>query len=668
MMDIKKKIKALTDKINHHNIQYYVYDNPLVSDSEYDMLFRELQNLELEFPNFALKDSPTSRVGGVALDKFEQVNHRIQLLSLSNSMDSQELELFNNQMEKGLDSMNIEYVGEPKLDGLAVELIYENGKFIKGSTRGNGYVGEDITENLKTIRSIPLKLNANHHIPKILEVRGEVFINHHDFEQLNNKRIDLGESIFANPRNCAAGSLRQLDSKITATRPLRIYCYAPGYVEGLVINSQKEFLDILPKWGFPVNDKIKVGKGFNFLDSYYQYIESIRNNLEYDIDGVVFKINSYQSQKKLGERTRSPRWAIAAKLKPVQATTIIENIITSVGRTGAVTPVAQLRPTNVGGVIVSNATLHNQDEINKKDIRVGDTVVIQRAGDVIPEVVKVIIEKRNSNSIPYMLPSTCPSCNQTISRTLDEAVMRCINSNCPAQLEGRIKHFVSKNCLDIDGLGEKIVQQLISSKLVSDISDIYTLTHNQLCQLERLGDKSAQNIIDSIDKSKKTTMARFIHGLGIRNVGEHLSRVLEKKFSGDINQLIEAKLDNLIAIDEVGDIVADSIISYFKDSSNIKTINQCFELGIIFSKYEMPTSNLFNNTIFVITGTLPSLSRKQAKDIIENYGGKVSSTISKKTNFLLCGENAGSKYNKAKKLNIEIIDEKKLKELINELN
>ena len=661
-MDVKTKIQQLTQTINQHNIEYYVHDNPIISDYEYDVLFKELQQLELKHPDLICIDSPTKRVGSKPLEQFNQVNHRIPLLSLSNAMDSSELELFHAQMVKGLNSDDIEYIGEPKLDGLAVELIYEKGQFVKGSTRGNGYTGEDITENLKTIKAMPLSLHTNYTIPNILEVRGEVFINHADFEQLNKQRLNDGKTVFANPRNCAAGSLRQLDSTVTATRPLRIYCYAPGYIEGIDIKSQIEFLNILPQWGFPVNSEVQIGQGVDFLHSYYKHIESIRNNLKYDIDGVVFKINSYNLQQSLGERSRSPRWAIAAKLKPVQATTIIEDIISSVGRTGAITPVAKLNPINVGGVIVSNATLHNQDEIDKKDVRIGDTVIVQRAGDVIPEIVKVVIKKRQTNSQSYILPSICPSCNQPTSRISDEVVMRCLNSNCPAQIEGQIKHFVSKNCLDIDGLGEKIVQLLIENQLVSTIADIFTLTHDQLSTLDRLGDKSAQNIIDSINKSKYTTMSRFIHGLGIRNVGVHLSKVLESKFNSELNNLISATFDDLIAIDEVGDIVANSIIHYFKDSHNIMIINQCFELGVVFEKIAQ-SSDIFSNKIFVITGTLPSLSRQKAKNIIESNGGKVSSSVSKKTDFLLCGDNPGSKYNKAQDLNIKILNQAQLEEL-----
>ncbi len=661
---IKYKIESLVKKINDHNTQYYIHDNPIISDYEYDVLLKELQNLENQYPDFIIKNSPTQRVGVKPLDKFSQVTHRIPLLSLSNAMNSEELELFNTQMKKGLNK-SIEYVGEPKLDGLAVELIYENGKFFKGSTRGDGHVGEDITENLKTIKAIPLYLNDDYTIPSILEVRGEVFINHTDFENLNKKRMESRESLFANPRNCAAGSLRQLDSSVTATRPLRIYCYAPGHIEGLTFNSQIEFLKTLPKWGLPVNQETQIGTGKDFLFKYFEYIESIRNNLPYDIDGVVFKVNSYEDQQTLGTRSRSPRWAIAAKLKAVQATTIIENIITSVGRTGAITPVAQLKPINVGGVIVSNATLHNQDEINKKDVRIGDTVIVQRAGDVIPEIVKVIIEKRIKNSKSYIIPAICPSCETVCDKKEDEVVLRCLNTHCQAQLEGKIKHFVSKNCMDIEGLGEKIVQLLIQNKLVTNISDIFSLSHLQISGLDRMGDKSASNIIDSINKSKNTTMARFIHGLGIRNVGNHLSKILEKHFNYNFNHLIKAQFEELILIDEVGDIVAESIINYFKDENNLNIISRCFELGIQFSISEQQSNKLINQ-IFVITGALSKLTRNEAKSLIEKNGGVVSSSVSKKTNFLLCGDKPGSKYKKAQKLNINIINESQLKDLIND--
>ena len=665
MKDIKKKINDLVETIHMHNIHYYVYDNPTISDYEYDILVKQLESLETEYPNLILKNSPTQRVGAKPLSHFKQVEHRIPMLSLSNAMDEHELKSFDKQMIKGLNNDNIEYIGEPKLDGLAVELIYENGFFVKGSTRGNGLIGEDITDNLKTIKNIPLKLNMDFEIPKMLEVRGEVFINHKNFINLNKSRLAAGKSIFANPRNCAAGSLRQLDSSITAKRPLEIYCYGLGYIEKQNFKSQNDFLRILFNWGLPVNSEAQVGKGFKFLKKYFNHIQSNRNNLEYDIDGVVFKVNSFDSQKILGARSKSPRWAIAAKLKSVQSTTIIDDIIISVGRTGAITPVAKLKPVNVGGVTVSNATLHNQDEIDKKDICIGDTVLIQRAGDVIPEVVKVIKEKRTLIQKRYIIPDECPSCQSKIQKIDDEAKARCINYSCHAQLEGRITHFVSKNCMDIDGLGNKIILLLIKNKLITNVSDLYKLKESQISILDRMGTKSAINIINAINGSKKTTMSRFLNALGIRNVGEHLSKTLETYFNGDIEKLIRSDYHNLIQINEIGQIVAQSIIDFFQDSDNIDIINSCFELGVNFIKPEIKSGSLLDK-IFVLTGSLNSFTRNEVKNIIIDNGGIISTSVSSKTDFLLTGSNPGSKYIKAQKLNTTIIDEKSFKEMIDE--
>ena len=665
MQNAKQKINDLIAKINKHNIQYYAHDNPLISDFEYDILFKKLQKLELEYPECTVLDSPTKRIGTAPLSKFDQIEHSIPLLSLSNAMNQDELELFDTQMNKGLDNNKFEYVGEPKLDGLAVELVYENGYFTKGSTRGNGYIGEDITENLKTIKAIPLKIKSNHIIPDLVEIRGEVFIAHDDFRILNKKQLEEGKNIFANPRNCAAGSLRQLDSSVTAKRPLRIYCYAPGLIKGIDIKSQIDFLKMLSNWGFPVNPEIKLGSGKDFLFSYYKHIETIRDSLKYDIDGIVFKINSYAQQNFLGDRSRSPRWAIAAKLKPTQATTIVENIILSVGRTGAITPVAKLTPINVGGVIVSNATLHNQDEIDKKDIRIGDTVIVQRAGDVIPEIVKVIQEKRSDSSSKYSIELLCPSCSSSLNKLESEVILRCLNINCLAQIEGNIIHFVSKNCMDIDGFGEKLVITLIKNNLIANVADIFELKIESLEVLDRMGLKSATNIINSINLSKETTLSRFIHALGIRNVGYHLSKVLDTTFNSNIERLMKAPFEALILIDEIGDIVAKSITDYFSDDYNMTIINRMIISGVIFKKV-IKKSNLLHNNSFVISGTLPSLSRNQAKDIITDHGGIISSSISKKTDYLLCGEKAGSKLNKAKNLGIKIINETNLMEMIND--
>ena len=472
-MDVKNRILQLQKQLNQHNIEYYVHDNPIISDYEYDVLLKELESLERKHPKLKSSFSPTQKVGGAPLSAFQSVKHKIPMLSLANAMNIEDLQDFNSQILRLIGSEEIiEYIGEPKLDGLAVELIYEKGILTYGSTRGDGHTGEDITENIKTIKGIPLSISRNL-IPDIFEVRGEVFIDHNDFKYLNTQRLNSGESLFANPRNCAAGSLRQLDSKITASRPLKIFCYAPGTIKGLSFNTQKEFLEFLPKCGLPVNKNVEVGTGFKFLKKYYISCEKNRTNLTYDIDGAVFKINSYNLQNLVGVRTKSPRWAIAGKFKAQQKTTQILDIIISVGRTGALTPVAKLKPVNVGGVIISNATLHNQDEINKKDIRIGDTVLIQRAGDVIPEVIKVVMQKRNLKSQKFKISLYCPICGSLASKNKDEAVLRCNNNECMAKIQGQIEHYVSKKSLDIDGLGDKIITLLISNNLISNFSVIY---------------------------------------------------------------------------------------------------------------------------------------------------------------------------------------------------
>ena len=656
-MNIEKHIQNLKKQINSHNVNYYVNDNPTISDYEYDQLLKELELLEQEHPEYITDDSPTQRIGASPLKEFKTIQHRIPMQSLANAMNIDDIKLFNKQILKLLKTDdNVEYIAEPKLDGLAVELVYENGKFLHGSTRGNGYEGEDITSNLRTMKSIPLKLDS-HPIPKLLEVRGEVFINHDDFKLLNKNRVQNNKTIFANPRNCAAGSLRQLDPQITATRPLRIYCYAPGSIEGVTFNSQEEFLLQLPKWGFPVNPYIEKGEGLSFLEEYYNRADKLREKLNYDIDGVVFKINSYKLQKNLGVRSKSPRWAIAGKLKAQQATTEIQNIILSVGRTGAITPVAQLNPIKVGGVTVSNATLHNQDEIDKKDIRISDTVIIQRAGDVIPEIVKVIIEKRKRNSISFHIPNTCPECNGEVKRNKGDAVHRCLNTDCKAKILGSIEHYVSKKCLNIDGMGQKIIQLLFENELIENYSDIYYLKEEDLSALEGLGDKSADNIIESINQSKHCSMSQFINGLGIRHVGENGAKILERFSLGDIDKLYNATVDDLISVPEIGQIMANSIVEYFSNGHNKLLINKCINSGLKFNKIENVKSSAISGKIFVFTGSLNKLTRSEAVSLIEGFGAKSSSTVSKKTDYVVAGDNAGSKLTNAQKLNVPIISE-----------
>ena len=659
LIAIQKQINDLRMQLNDHNYRYYVLDDPLISDSEYDQLFRELQKLETDNPNLITEDSPTRRVGAEPLSSFGSWTHRMPMLSLANAMNEDELAAFDTRVKKGLDTeKDLEYMAEPKLDGLAVELVYENGFFVNGSTRGDGITGEDITQNLKTIMAIPLSLRKNgQKTPPLLEVRGEVFITKDGFKKLNRNQEKEELSPFANPRNAAAGSLRQLDSKITATRPLSIYCYEAGRIDGISFDTHEDFLSTLKEWGFPVNPEIQKVNNAETMVAFHRNLEAKRDSLPYEIDGTVFKVNAINQRNALGIRSRSPRWAIAGKFKAQQATTLVQNIIPSVGRTGAVTPVARLEPVNVGGVVVTNATLHNQDEIDRKDVRVGDTVLIQRAGDVIPEVVKVILAKRPPETKTYQLPTACPSCGQEVFRPEGEVVARCQNLSCPAQVKGRIEHFVSKGALDIDGFGEKLVDQLVDKKLILTVDDIFKLNFDDLVNLERMAEKSALNILTAIQDSKQTTFARFVYALGIRNVGAHLSKVLEKAFVGDIEKFMNAEEEELEAIDEVGPIVAETITTFLSNCTNTDVIESCLSLGIRLKKVEEPKSLLLQGKTFVFTGALTQFSRNEAKEMTEAHGGKVSGSVSKNTDFVVAGPGAGSKLKKATELDIPVLSE-----------
>jgi len=653
------QIQALRDQLNDHNYRYYVLDDPLISDSEYDQLFRELQKLETDNPNLITEDSPTRRVGAEPLSSFGSWTHRMPMLSLANAMNEDELAAFDTRVKKGLDTeKDLEYMAEPKLDGLAVELVYENGFFVNGSTRGDGITGEDITQNLKTILAIPLSLRKNgQKTPPLLEVRGEVFITKDGFKKLNRNQEKEELPPFANPRNAAAGSLRQLDSKITATRHLSIYCYEAGRIDGISFDTHEDFLSTLKEWGFPVNPEIQKVNNAETMVAFHRNLEAKRDSLPYEIDGTVFKVNAINQRNALGIRSRSPRWAIAGKFKAQQATTLVQNIIPSVGRTGAVTPVARLEPVNVGGVVVTNATLHNQDEINRKDVRVGDTVLIQRAGDVIPEVVKVILAKRPPETKTYQLPTACPSCGQEVFRPEGEVVARCQNLSCPAQVKGRIEHFVSKGALDIDGFGEKLVDQLVDKKLILTVDDIFKLNFDDLVNLDRMAEKSALNILSAIQNSKQTTFARFVYALGIRNVGAHLSKVLEKAFVGDIEKFMNVAAEELEAIDEVGPIVAETITKFLSNCTNTDVIESCLSLGIRLKIIEGPKSQVLQGKTFVFTGALTQFSRNEAKEMAEALGGKASGSVSKNTDFVVAGPGAGSKLKKATELDIPVLSE-----------
>ena len=665
-MNEEKRIHELRADLNDHNYRYYVQDDPVISDSEYDDLLRELQSLEEKYPDLITPDSPTQRVGAKPSEAFGSITHRIPMQSLANAMDTDGILAFHDQLTRRLgDDRSIEYIAEPKLDGLAVELVYENGQLINGSTRGDGTTGENITQNLKTIRAIPLSLRTTQNkTPELLEVRGEIFMTKAGFESLNKEREADDEPFFANPRNAAAGSLRQLDPAITATRPLSIYCYQAGSINGARFDTHHEFLSELKDWGFPVNPEIRVLKNIQDAIQYHSDLENRRNDLPYEIDGSVIKVNDYGLQNELGSRSRSPRWAIAGKFKAQQETTVINDIELSVGRTGAVTPVAKLEPVKVGGVMVSNVTLHNQDEIQRKDIRVGDTVLIQRAGDVIPQVVKVVLDKRPNNSKPFTFSNQCPVCGHDVHRPEDEAVARCQNLSCPAQVKRRMEHFVSKNAMDIDGMGKKLIDQLVDTGLVNSVDDLYRLTQEQLAGLERMAEKSAENIITALDGSKRISFHRFVHALGIRNVGEHVAKVLEKAFNSDMNIFMDATEEELEAIDEVGPIVAKTIVRFWSDEQNAQIVNNCFELGVTLKKTEVEFDQIFPGMTFVFTGSLEQFTRKEAGEMVEARGGRSAGSVSSKTNYVVAGPGAGSKLKKASELNIPVLTEEEFLEMV----
>jgi len=668
MVAITKKIKSLRQQINDHNYHYYVLDDPVISDGEYDQLFRKLEQLEGQHPELIVLESPTQRIGADPLEAFGTVTHRIPMMSLANAMSNDELTAFDERLKKALDDMaDIEYVSEPKLDGLAVELIYENGTFVNGSTRGDGTSGEDITANLKTIKAIPLALRHDKRsIPRLLEVRGEVFIRKSDFKSLNAQREKSGESPFANPRNAAAGSLRQLDPKITATRSLSIYCYQAGSIIGAEFNTHWDFLQSIQDWGLPVNHEVQIAAGIKQAVAYHQQLEARRDDLPYEIDGSVIKVNSLSLRNLIGVRSRTPRWAIAGKFKAQQATTVILNIVSSVGRTGAVTPVAKLEAVEVSGVTVTNATLHNQDEIDRKDIRIGDTVVVERSGDVIPKVIKVISAKRPAGTKPYHLPDSCPVCDHELYRSEDEVVYRCHNHACSAQIKGHLQHFVSKNALDIDGVGGKLIEQLVDQGLINTVDDLLRLDQATLSGLERMGEKSASNVLASITDAKATTFARFVFALGIRHVGEHTAKILEQAFQGDIETFREASFNALEAIDEIGPIVAESIIRFWEDEANKEIVSACFEMGITFQKLpELLSQTLVGKTL-VFTGSLEIYTRKAAQELVESRGARASSSVSKNTDYVVAGAGAGSKLTKAKELGVSILSEQKFENLLKE--
>jgi len=660
---LKKRVDKLREEIEYHNYRYYILDQPEISDAQYDRLMRELEKIEEEYPELHSPNSPTQRVGAPPLEAFEIVRHSIPMLSLANAFDESEARDFDKRVKKFLGSAaDVEYVAEPKLDGLAVELVYERGQFIVGSTRGDGVNGENITQNLRTIKTIPLQLIRKEvPAPERLEIRGEVIIQISKFKELNRRREETDEPPFANPRNAAAGSVRQLDSKITRKRPLEIYCYGLGEVRGRTFKTQWEILKTLSKWGLRINPHIERCRNIDKVLEYYHEMGEKRETLPYEIDGIVIKVDRLDLQTRLGEISRSPRWALAFKFQPKQETTKILDIIVQVGRTGALTPVAVMKPVKVGGVEVSRATLHNQDEIEKKDVRVGDSVVIQRAGDVIPEVVQVVTSKRTGKEKKFEMPSKCPVCDADVIK--EEATHRCIGLDCPAQLKGRIKHFASKRAMDIEGLGVKLIDQLVDKGLVKDVADIYYIKKEELTALERMADKSAQNIIDAIEKSKTKPLSKFLYALGIRHVGETTAEDLARQFTR-LDGFFHLSGEDLMEVEGIGPEVAASVVQFFRDKKNRESIDRLKKAGVKVIEPKIKEKGKLAGKAFVFTGALKEIGRDEARNLVESLGGMTVSSVSKKVDFVVVGEDPGSKFDKAKELGIKILTEEEFRKLI----
>jgi len=660
MLNHTQRAEQLRDEIEQHNTAYYVNDNPTIPDAEYDKLFHELVALEQQYPELQVEDSPTQRVGGAVLDKFEKAAHRKPMLSLSNAFSEEDLTDFNRSLCKELWVGEATYAVEPKFDGLALSLIYEDGALVQAITRGDGETGEDVTNNARTIRSIPLRL-ATDNPPALLEVRGEVLMKKDAFNTLNERQRAKGEREYVNCRNAAAGALRQLDSKVTASRKLDFFAYALGAAEGIpLIIGHNEAMDWLKGLGFPVTDLRKVVTGVKELMAYYDEIAQKRPDLPFDIDGVVYKIDAYAQQEVLGFISRAPRWAIAHKFPAEEALTVLEDIEIQVGRTGALTPVGKLKPVFVGGVTISSVTLHNQDEIDRKDIRIGDTVFVRRAGDVIPEVVSVVKDNRPADAEPYKIPDNCPVCGSHAIREGGEAVKRCTGGLvCDAQKKRALIHYISRNAMNMDGVGEKLMEQLVDEGLVHNPADLYQLTTEDLLPLERMGQKKAQNAVDSIEASKKTTLRRILNAMNIRNSGEGTAKRLSRSLK-TLDAVMNATREQLMAIEDIGDIVADSLLGFYGEPANREMLKAIMDAGVTYEPEEdvaVAENSQIAGKTFVVTGTLPSLSRNEAKALIESNGGKASGSISKKTDFLVAGEKAGSKLTKAQDLGVSVIDE-----------
>ncbi|MCF8036323.1 MAG: NAD-dependent DNA ligase LigA [Desulfobacteraceae bacterium] len=665
----RKRAEYLRQQLEYHDYRYFVLDDPEVSDAQYDRMMQELIELENRFPELAVSDSPTARVGSAPLEKFETISHSVAMLSLDKGFDESDIMAFDQRVRRGLKTdEKVLYTVEPKMDGVAVELVYREGRLETASTRGDGYTGELITPNIRTIPSVPLRLRRDSDIsvPSLLEVRGEVFMETADFKQLNQWRLENDLPLFANPRNASAGSLRQLDSKITAKRPLRIFVYGIGLVEGLQFSYHAETLESLAKLGLPINPRVRYRISADDSVAYYRDLDAERMELPYEIDGIVMKVDSYAYHGQLGTTSRSPRWAVAIKFAALQESTRVKDIVVQVGRTGALTPVALLEPVNIGGVTVSRASLHNEDEVAKKDVRIGDAVLVQRAGDVIPEVVKVMDGLRNGSEKPFEMPSACPVCGADAVRIEDEAITRCINKNCPAQLKGNLRHFASKGGFDIDGLGSKLIDQLVDKKLVTSLADIFRLDVATLQGLERMGKKSAQNLVSAIAESRRIGFSRFLYSLGIRHVGQYVAKLLAARYA-DVDELAAAGREELERIEGLGPVVAESIAAFFSRRENLVSIRALQDLGVqvVSEKTELRSHPLAGKT-FVLTGTLPGVTRNRAREKIESAGGKVSGSVSSRTDYVVAGQSSGSKLDKARSIGVRVLDEDELRRVLAE--
>jgi len=659
-MSVPKSVRARARKLHaelhEHNYRYYSRDDPLIPDAEYDQLLRELQSLEEQYPQLITPDSPTQRVGAVPLKAFGEVRHEQRMLSLDNAFSDDELLDFDRRVRERLETDEVEYAAEPKLDGLAVSLLYRDGRLVRAATRGDGVTGEDVSQNVRTIASVPLKL-AGRSIPEVLEVRGEVYMSHAGFEALNQQAASAGQKLFVNPRNAAAGSLRQLDPAITARRSLEIFCYGVGQVSGgALAETHTDILAQLQGWHLRVYEDVQRVTGVSGCIAYYQHYEQQRERLPFEIDGVVFKVNRLQQQQSLGFVARAPRWAIARKFPAQQRETRVLGIEVQVGRTGALTPVARLEPVFVGGVTVTNATLHNEEEVQRKDVRKGDTVIVRRAGDVIPEVVRVISERRPAGTQKFQLPTSCPVCHSHVVRVAGEAIARCSGGLfCPAQRKESIKHFASRRAMDIEGLGDKLVEQLVEKELISHVSDLYSLTVEDLAGLERMAEKSASNLVEALQRSQSTTLPRFIYALGIREVGEATAQTLAREF-GDLDLLMAADIEALEAVRDVGPVVAKRIREFFSEQHNRVVIAALREAGVHWPVVEKPQAQPFAGKTFVLTGTL-SMPRAELKERLQSLGARVAGSVSRQTDFVVVGDNPGSKHDKALKLGIPVLDE-----------